>query len=143
MSAVLPADMRIKTLLEAAPMGTNPWTYILVFILVIMGGVIVLGTLGGLLMGFVASRYSVKHFGKHQAEIEKLLPGKDCGQCGFQSCCEYADAVLHTEAPEDACPYTKPGAAEAMIAVRERLQKSLEDPTPMKKKEPRFWERKF
>ena len=123
-------------------MGTNPWTYILVFVLAITGGVLVLGTLGGLLMGFVASRYSVKNMNRYQAEIEKLLPGKDCGECKYCSCSEYADAVLHTEAPEDACPYAKPGTPEAMEAIRERLQKSLEDPTPMKKKEG-FWEQKF
>lgn len=124
-------------------MGTNPWTYIFVFILVIVAGILVLGTLGGLLMGFVASRYSVKNMNRYQTEIENLLPGKNCGQCKFATCAEYADAVLHTEADEDACPYVKDGIPEAMVAVRERLQKSLEDPTPMKKKEPRFWEQRF
>lgn len=124
-------------------MGTNPWTYIFLFIFVIAAAILVIGTLSGLLIGFVASRYSVKNMNKYQKEIESLLPGKDCGQCKFPSCAEYADAVLHTEAPEDACPYAKAGAPEAMEAIRERLQKSLEDPTPIEKKEPRFWERKF
>ena len=124
-------------------MGSNPWTYILVFTLAIAAGIVVLGTLSGLLIGFVASRYSVKNMNKYQTEINALLPGKDCGQCKYQSCWEYADAVLHTEAPEDACPYVKPGVPEAMVAIRERLQNSLEDPTPIKKKEPRFWEQKF
>ncbi len=124
-------------------MGSNPWVYILVFTLVIAAGIVVLGTLSGLLIGFVASRYSVKNMNKYQKEIDALLPGKDCGQCKYHSCWEYADAVLHTEAPEDACPYVKQGVPEAMVAIRERLQKSLEDPTPIKKKEPRFWEQKF
>lgn len=124
-------------------MGANPWLWILVLSLGIMGGILVLGTLSGLLIGFVASRYSVKNMNKYQKEIEAFLPRKDCGQCKYPSCSEYADAVLHTEAPEDACPYVKPGAPEAMVAIRERLQKSLEDPTPIKKKEPRFWEQKF
>ena len=124
-------------------LGDNPWTYIFVFTLVITGFILVAGTLSGLLIGFVASRYSVKNMDKYQKEIEALLPCTDCGQCKFQTCAEYADAVLHTEAPEDACPHVKPGVPEAMVAIRERLQKSLEDPTPIKKKEPRFWERKF
>lgn len=124
-------------------MGDNPWTYIFVFALAIMAFILVVGTLSGLLIGFVASRYSVKNMNKYQKEIEALLPCTDCGQCNYQTCAEYADAVLHTEAPEDACPYVKDNVPEAMVAIRKRLQKSLEDPTPIKKKEPRFWEQKF
>ena len=124
-------------------MGTNPWTYIFVFILAIVGGILVMGTLGGLLIGFAASRYSEKNLNRYQTEIQKLLPGKNCGQCKFATCAEFADAVLHAEADDDACPYAKAGTPEAMAAVRQRLQKSLEDPTPMEKKGPRFWERKF
>ena len=124
-------------------LGDNPWTYILVFTLAIMGFILVAGTLSGLLIGFVASRYSVKNTNKYQKEIEALLPCTNCGECKFSTCAEFADAVLHTEADADACPYVKPGTPEAMVAIRTRLQKSLEDPTPIKKKEPRFWEQKF
>lgn len=124
-------------------MGTNPWTYILVFTLVIVAGVLVLGTLGGLLMGFVASRYSEKTLNRFLKEMEALLPGKNCGQCKCATCALYAEAVLHADLDEDLCPYAKAGTPEAMAAVRQRWQKLLEDPTPPKKKEPRFWERKF
>ena len=124
-------------------MGTNPWTYIFVFTLVIVAGILVLGTLGGLLMGFVASRYSEKTHNRYQKEIENLLPGKDCGQCKFVTCSEYADAVLHAEVDDDRCPCAKAGTPEAIEAVRMRYNKLFEDPTPPKKKGPRFWERKF
>lgn len=124
-------------------MGTNPWTYILVFTLVIVAGVLVFGTLGGLLMGFVASRYADKTLNRFQKEMEGLLPGENCGECNCASCALYAEAVLHAEADEGLCPRAKDGTAEAMAAVRVRWQKLLEDPTPPKKKEPRFWERKF
>jgi len=36
-------------------------------------------------------------------EIYHLLPKKDCGACGFESCYECALAIAKGEAPPDAC----------------------------------------
>lgn len=124
-------------------MGANPWTYIFLFILVLTAGILLMSVLYSLLIAHVAAHFSDKTMDKYQKELQKMLPGTDCGKCKFKTCAEYADAVLHTEAPEDACPCARPGTPEAMVAARERLQKSMEDPTPPEKNEPRFWERKF
>jgi len=36
-------------------------------------------------------------------EIYSLLPKRDCGACGFESCYECALAIAKGEAPPDAC----------------------------------------
>ncbi len=35
--------------------------------------------------------------------IYSLLPKKDCGSCGYESCYECATAIARGEAPPDAC----------------------------------------
>ena len=124
-------------------MPANPWLYLLVFVVVILTAILVFSVLYSLLISIVAVKFSDKTTNKYTKEIEKMLPGKDCGACGCQSCWEYADAVLHTEKDEDLCPYVAPGTDEKMVACRERLQKIMEDPTPYNPRGPRFWERKF
>ena len=124
-------------------MWDNPWTYIILFVLVIAGGALLIGWLNSLLIAGVASRYYEKTHKSYVEEIAALLPGKNCGQCGYESCSAYAEAVLHTMAPEDACPYAAQEAAAEMEACRSRLQEQFTDPTPPKPRKPRFWERKF
>jgi Na+-translocating ferredoxin:NAD+ oxidoreductase RNF subunit RnfB len=124
-------------------MGTNPWTYIFVFVFAIAGGTLILGVLYSLIIAKAAARYSDKVLDKFTVNMAKMLPGADCGQCGFKSCEEYADAVLHTEADEDKCPYAAAGTPEKMLAMREKLQKLMEDPTPPEDRKPRFWDKKF
>ena len=124
-------------------MPANPWLYILLFTVIIMAATIIFCVFYSFLIAVIATRYSDKMTNKYTKKIESLLPRKDCGACGYASCWEYADAVLHTETDEDKCPYAKAGADEKMVAIREEMQNLLEDPTPVKERGPRFWERKF
>lgn len=52
-------------------------------------------------------------------QIEKVLPGLNCGSCGYGSCMEYAEAIFKKEAAINQC---KPGGNETAI----RLQTLLE-----------------
>jgi len=36
-------------------------------------------------------------------KIYRLLPKRDCGACGYESCYECASAIASGEAPPDAC----------------------------------------
>lgn len=124
-------------------MGSNPWTYIVIFALVIFGGSILLATLYSLIVAKAATRYSDKVLDKFGKNLAKMLPGADCGQCGFKCCQDYAEAVLHTEADEDKCPYAAKEVPEKMVEQREKLQKLMEDPTPPENRRTGFWDRKF
>lgn len=124
-------------------MGTNPWTYIFVFALAIVVFTLLVAVVQSFLISKVAVRYADKTHNSFVKEMTGLLPGKNCGACGYESCAAYAEDVLHTQAPENACPYAKEGTPEALEECRSRLHELLEDPTPPKERKPRFWERKF
>lgn len=121
----------------------NPWLYLLIFIVVLGAAILLLSVLSSLIIARAAAKYSDKVIPKYQKMIEELLPGTNCGQCKRCSCEEFADAVLHTEIDEDACPHIDQATIDRILALREKLQKSMEDPTPPEKKEPRFWEQRF
>jgi electron transport complex protein RnfB len=63
----------------------------------------VLGTTLGLLLG-IAARYLKVEGNPLVAEIEQLLPGSQCGQCGFPGCAGAAQALAEGSAPVTLCP---------------------------------------
>ena len=58
--------------------------------------------LGGAL-SFFAARFADKNQNPLVDELEKALPGAQCGQCGFIGCREYAGAIARGEAPVNLC----------------------------------------
>jgi|SRR5690554_391257 len=48
-------------------------------------------------------------------EIEALLPGANCGACGFPGCRGLAEAIVKGSAPVDACPVNKEPAPIAKV----------------------------
>ncbi|MBS0215867.1 MAG: Rnf electron transport complex subunit RnfB [Proteobacteria bacterium] len=46
--------------------------------------------------------------------LDRLLPQTQCGQCGYDGCRPYAEAMAHGEAGIDHCP---PGGDEGAIAL--------------------------
>lgn len=54
-------------------------------------------------------------------EIAKLLPGFNCGECGFKNCREFARALLKGE-DLDLCPYL---GQEKHLAEREEIEETL------------------
>jgi electron transport complex protein RnfB len=53
-----------------------------------------------------------------EVELQSMLPGSQCGQCGYVGCAQAAAALARGEAPPTLCP---PGGA----VVAERLAKRL------------------
>jgi Na+-translocating ferredoxin:NAD+ oxidoreductase RNF subunit RnfB len=123
--------------------GNHPWGYLTVFLAVMVGGILLLSVITSLVVAWAAGRYSDKIIPKYTEMVEKLLPGKDCGKCSRCTCAEYADAVIHTELDIDLCPYTDEKTQEKMLEIREKLQKLMEDPTPVERKDSGYWDRKF
>ncbi len=61
------------------------------------------GTVLGLLLG-LAARYFRVEGNPLIAEIEQLLPGSQCGQCGYPGCTGAAQALADGNAPATLCP---------------------------------------
>lgn len=77
----------------------------------------VLGTVFGLLLG-LAARYLKVEGNPLVAEIEQLLPGAQCGQCGFPGCSGAAQALADGNAPVTLCP---PGGRAVVQALAAKL----------------------
>ncbi|ARE40198.1 Electron transport complex protein RnfB [Rhodovulum sp. P5] len=75
----------------------------------------VLGVGLGLLLGLAARKFHVET-PPIVDEIESLLPGTNCGSCGYPGCRGAAEAVAGGEAPITMCP---PGGAELVLQLAE------------------------
>lgn len=74
-------------------------------------------TLGGLL-GIAAKVFSVGEEDPLVADIEAMLPGSQCGQCGMPGCGSAAEAIAAGTAEITCCP---PGGQSLVEALAERL----------------------
>lgn len=70
--------------------------------------------LGGLLG--IAARYLAVEDDPVEAGIQAMLPGSQCGQCGFVGCAQAAAALARGEAPVTLCPPGGRALAEALAA---------------------------
>ncbi len=82
----------------------------------------VLGALLGLALG-IAGRLLRVETPPILAELEALLPGTNCGQCGFPGCSGAAAAIADGSAPATCCP---PGGKALAQAIAEKLGLSLD-----------------
>ncbi len=71
----------------------------------------------GFLLGVAARRFRVEPSAM-TAEIEALMPGSQCGQCGFPGCGAAAAALAAGSAPVSLCP---PGGRALAVALAARL----------------------
>lgn len=78
-----------------------------IILLLIMGAVL------GLVIGLVAKFFAVKH-DPRIGETEEMLPGVNCGACGYAGCAEFARALVEGEAMPDQCPVSDPEQVEAI-----------------------------
>jgi electron transport complex protein RnfB len=71
----------------------------------------------GLVLGIAARRFRVEQGGM-AAELEAMMPGSQCGQCGFPGCAGAAAALVAGKAPVTLCP---PGGRALALALAARL----------------------
>jgi electron transport complex protein RnfB len=90
----------------------------------------------GLVLGFLlglAARYLKVEGNPLEAEIEAMLPGSQCGQCGYPGCTPAAAALVSGEAPATLCP---PGGQSLALALADKLGitadlSAMEEKAPM------------
>ncbi len=92
----------------------------------------ILGIALGYLLG-LASRYLKVEGNPLQAQIEELLPGSQCGQCGYPGCTAAAEAIANSQAEITICP---PGGLALVEVLANKLGvsidlSSVEDQIPM------------
>ena len=63
----------------------------------------IIGLLIAILLGVAAIQFSVPENEKEIA-VRELLPGNNCGGCGYAGCDALAKAIANGEAPVNACP---------------------------------------
>lgn len=87
---------------------------------------LMLGSLGialGLLLGVAARIFAVEEENPLVKEIESLMPGSQCGQCGFPGCTAAATALVEGEAAINCCP---PGGKALMEQLATILGVSMD-----------------
>lgn len=82
----------------------------------------------GLFLGFAAKTFEVKT-DERELQVRELLPGANCGGCGYPGCDGLASAIAKGEAHANACPVANKEAhtkiAEVMGVVIEESDKMV------------------
>jgi len=81
--------------------------------IVAVASLTLIATCLGLILGFAARRFHVEPT-EIVAELEAMLPGSQCGQCGFPGCAGAAQALADGSAPVTLCPPGGPALAQAL-----------------------------
>lgn len=79
----------------------------------VVGGV---GLLFGLLLAFAAHIFAVKK-DEREEKVLSVLPGANCGSCGYAGCSAYADAVVNGGAPVNGCTVGKAAVAKQIADI--------------------------
>ncbi len=86
-----------------------------------------LGLLFGSVLAYASKKFAIK-IDPRLAKVVDLLPGTNCGGCGFPGCTAFAEAVLKGAAPVTGCGL---GGKEVAEKIAGLLGVELEDMTPM------------
>ena len=79
---------------------------------------IILGALGilfALLLGFASKKFEVQ-VDRRVLKVREMLPGANCGACGFPGCDGLADAIVNKGAPCNSCPVGGKETADKLAA---------------------------
>lgn len=76
----------------------------------------VLGIIFGTILAVASKVFAVEKDPREDAIVE-ILPGANCGGCGFAGCDALADAIIAGEAPISACPVGGSPVADAIAEI--------------------------
>ena len=86
-----------------------------------------------------SDRHMNKMLKKYASTITDLMPGKNCGKCGYGSCKECATAIAHSQESPDACKEGDDHLTEKIFACMVDFQKSTERPQEPEHRRSRFF----
>jgi len=87
---------------------------------------ILLTLLANMYMAHKIAKFSVKMQNETVDKIKKHLGGKNCGECGCETCEEYATAMFYGQRGCESCPYAGEDAPEKMQAIMQDFSDFLE-----------------
>ena len=85
----------------------------IIIVSLLIGGI---GLLIGLLLGIAQKKLAVD-IDPNEEAIRALLPGNNCGGCGYPGCDGLAKAIASGEAPANACPVGGIECAKKIAAI--------------------------
>lgn len=77
---------------------------------------LIMGLVLGLVIGIAVRIFAVRTDPRIE-KVEGLLPGANCGACGFAGCADFARAVTEGEAEPSDCPVNDPEGTAAISAL--------------------------
>lgn len=104
----------------------NVWLGILIFIVSITVFIILVSLLICLGIAFYARIFSTTVRRKHLRKLKNLLPGNNCGGCGYKTCSEYAYCVFYNQAEVGSCVNGSPQLSEEMERCLQEFQSILD-----------------
>ena len=84
------------------------------------------GLIFGILLAIASYVFAVKK-DERAEKILTVLPGANCGSCGYAGCSAYAEAVAEGEAPVNGCTVGKTAAAEKIAAIMGVQSEAVEE----------------
>ena len=119
---------------------SNPVIWAVLFGIGIVALILLLSLFFAFCVALAGREYSDKLQKRYQKAIRELLPGKNCGDCGCETCDFYARSVLFGVEGENACPPAEDGVPQEMLFLVKQMQGLMEDPKPIRKRKKRsFW----
>lgn len=94
----------------------------------IISAVVIVGAVGlifGLLLAIASVIFKVET-DERIGKIEEVLPGANCGACGYAGCSAYAHAVVEKNAPVDCCSVGKDKVARQVGGIMGRAVAATE-----------------
>jgi electron transport complex protein RnfB len=76
----------------------------------------IVGLLLGVVLGIAAKTFAVE-VDERVDKVREILPGVNCGACGYPGCDGLAEAIVKGEAPVNGCPVGKEKVANAIAEV--------------------------
>jgi len=86
---------------------------IYIYSILSMGGI---GAILALGLGLAAKKFHVE-VDERIKEVEKVLPGANCGACGYAGCSSFAEAVIKGDAEINGCPVGGNEVAEKIAEI--------------------------
>ena len=108
----------------------NPWGYVAIAAVCATAFILLLSFGFNWLIVWFAGRYSEKTLNKSVKDIEKMLPGKNCGKCGCKDCAAYAMEVFTYSKETDRCTEGAEDLSQRMDAYMKDFQEILVNDTP-------------
>lgn len=84
-----------------------------------------LAGLFGVLLAFASKKLAVKK-DKRVEDLEEILPGSNCGACGYAGCASYAKAMAEDETGELDITLCSPGGAQALEQLGSYLEREVD-----------------